>query len=80
MIDDLLTDPGYIESPFYHESTEDSDVSVAHLLPDARRAHGRGSYFIRTAGGDTVPSRARPAVYVAEANTPDEARQMLRQL
>lgn len=80
MIDDLLTELGYTESPFYRESAEDSDVSVAHLLRDARRAHVRGSYFIRTAGGDTGPARERPAVYVAEANTPDEARQIHRQL
>lgn len=61
MIDDLLTELGYMESPFYRESTEDSDLSVAHLLRDARRAHVRGSYFIRTAGIDTGPARERPA-------------------
>ncbi|MGH8546181.1 MAG: hypothetical protein ACREX3_21675, partial [Gammaproteobacteria bacterium] len=80
MLDDLLIELGYRKSPFYREDVQAADVSVAHLLRDARRAHVRGSYFIRTVGGDTGAARERPAVHVAEAKTPDEARQIHRQL
>jgi hypothetical protein len=80
MLNDLLIELGYPKSPFYRETVEDADISVAHLLRDARRANVRGSYFIRTAGGDTDMARERPVVHVAEANTPDEARQIHRQL
>lgn len=80
MLDDLLTELGYRESPFYREGVQDADVSVVHLLRDAQRAHVRGSYFIRTVGGDSRVARERPAVHVAEAKTPDEARQIHRQL
>jgi hypothetical protein len=80
LLDDLLTELGYRQSSFYREGGEDADVSVAHLLRDAQRAHVRGSYFIRTAGGGPKIARERPAVHVAEVKTPDEARQIHRQL
>ncbi len=80
MLDDLLTELGYRKSPFYREGFQEADVSVAHLLRDAQRAHVRGSYFIRTVSGDTGAARERPAVHVAEANTPAEARQIHKQL
>ncbi len=80
LLDGLLTELGYRDSSFYRESIDTADVSVAHLLRDAQRAHVQGSYFIRTEGGDTGVARQRPAVHVAEAKTPQEARQIHRQL
>src|SRR5689334_1100316 len=79
-LDNLLTELGYRESAFYREDMAAADVSVAHLLRDAQRAHVRGSYFIRTDGGSDGAVRERPAVHVAEAKTPAEARQIHRQL
>jgi hypothetical protein len=80
MVNDLLVELGYPRSQFYRETAEDTDISVAHLLRDARRANVLGSYFIRTAGGDPGAARERPVVHIAEANTPNEARQIHRQL
>ena len=79
-LDNLLDELGYRQSPFYREDVAGADPSVAHMLRDAHRAHVRGSYFIRTAGGESGTVRERPAVHVAEANTPDEAREIHRQL
>jgi hypothetical protein len=79
-LDNLLLELGYRQSSFYREDLSNTDVSVAHLLRDAQRAHVRGSYFIRTVGAETGATRERPAVYVAEANTASEAREIHRQL
>jgi hypothetical protein len=79
-LEKLLTELGYSESEFYRAEVEESDVSVAHLLRDAKRARVQGSYFIRTAVGESGLRRERPAVHVAEARTADEARQIHKQL
>ena len=79
-LDNLLAELGYRQSPFYREGTTEANLSVAHLLRDAQRAHVRGSYFIRSIGGETGAARERPAVHVAEANNVDEARQIHRRL
>ncbi len=75
-----MSELGYKQSSFYREDIADADPAVAHLLRDAQRAHVRGSYFIRTVGGNAGPTRERPAVHVAEANNADEARKIHRQL
>ena len=80
MLDNLFAEFGYHESSFYRQDIDNADLSIAHLLRDAQRAHVRGSYFIRTVGGDTSAARERPAVHVAEANTAAEAREIHRQL
>lgn len=80
LLDDLLGELGYRQSAFYREAIENADSSVAHLLRDAQRAHVRGSYFIRTIGGDANVARERPAVHVAEARTPDEACRIHKQI
>jgi len=80
VFDDLIDELGYRQSSFYHEASERADVSVAHLLRDAQRAHVRGSYFIRTVPGEAGASRERPAVHIAEARTVDEARQIHKRL
>jgi hypothetical protein len=80
LLDKLLTELGYSESEFYRSNLETPDISVAHLLRDAKRAHVSGSYFIRTTAGGSGVSRERPAVHVAEAKTPHEARQIHKQL
>ncbi len=79
-LNSLLDELGYRQSPYYREGAEGSDASVAHLLRDAGRAGVRGSYFIRTVSDDILTGRERPAVYVAEAKTPDEAREIHRHL
>lgn len=79
LLNELLSELGYLQSQYYRESADDADLSVAHLLRDAqRRANVRGSYFIRTVEGEN--SREKPVVHVAEAKTPDEARLIHKQL
>src|SRR5258708_14846133 len=79
-LNDLLESLGYRQSAFYREDISEADPSVAHLLRDAQRAQVRGTYFIRTTTGDARSARERPAVHVAEARTPDEAREIHRRL
>ena len=80
LLDKLLKELGYSDSRFFRRDVEEADLSVAHLMRDARRANVRGSYFIRTATGESGIHRERPAVHVAEAKTPDEARRIHKQL
>lgn len=75
---ELLNELGYHQSPFFRESGDNTDLPMPHLLRDAQRAKVRGTYFIRTMGGEV--RRERPAVYVAEATTPDDARAIHRHL
>lgn len=75
---DLLAELGYPQSPFFRESGDNTDLPMPHLVRDAQRANVRGTYFIRTMGGEV--RRDRPAVYVAEATTPDDARAIHRHL
>jgi hypothetical protein len=76
----LLTELGYHQSPFFRESGDQADLPLAHVLRDAQRAQVRGTYFIRTMGGNAEARRDRPAVHVAEATTLDEARAIHRHL
>lgn len=77
---ELLIELGYTQSAFFRESGDNADLPMPHLLRDAQRANVRGTYFIRTIGKDAEERRDRPAVYVAEATTPDEARKIHRLL
>lgn len=77
-IDNLLTELGYRNSPFYRESDNYAGLPMPHLLRDARRAQVRGTYFIRTMGDDAGGRQDRPAVHVAEANSPEDARRIHR--
>jgi len=84
----LLDELGYSESPFYLKRGDSHKLPIdqAHLLRDAWRAgvegasEVKGTYFIRTMGKDAGTSRERPAVHVAEAKTPDDAREIHRHL
>jgi len=76
----LLSELGYSQSPFFRESGDYTDVPMAHLLRDAERAQVKGTYFIRTMGDSATLRRDRPAVHVAEAANPDEARKIHRHL
>ena len=80
LLNDLLREIGYTQSPFYRESSETPDLCVAHLLRDAKKADVRGTYFFRTAPGDRSEARERPAVHITEAKTVEEARQIHRRL
>lgn len=80
LLGDLLDALGYTQSRFYREEVESPVLSVAHLWRDAKKASVRGTYFFRTSPGEGVIVRERPAVHVAEAKTPEEAREIHRNL
>ncbi len=80
LLDELLRELGYRQSAFYREDYGSVDISVAHLLRDARRAGVQGTYFVRTGADDRGIERARPAVHVAAADTPEKARSIRKQL
>ncbi|MGZ5442305.1 MAG: HsdM family class I SAM-dependent methyltransferase [Thermoanaerobaculia bacterium] len=70
---------GYHNSPFYREIGEPADPSIAHLLRDAQRAQVQGAYFVRTTV-DQTGGQHRAAVYVAQAATAADAREIHRLL
>ena len=79
-LNELLQELGYRQSASYREDYGNVNISVAHLLRDARRAGVQGTYFVRTGADDRGIKRARPAVHVAEAETPEQARSIRKHL
>lgn len=78
-LSELLTALDYDTSQYY-QRTEDiqSNPSVAHIFRAADRAGVHGIYVFRASADDTLASR--PAVYVAQAESPDDARQIHKRL
>jgi hypothetical protein len=76
----LLSELGYRQSPFFRESGDRDNLTIVHVLRDARRTNVKGTYFIRRLPGDAETRRDRPAVHVAEADTPEAARKIHRHL
>jgi len=75
----LLEVLGYSDSPNYRSTAGQHHPLTAHLFREARRAGAEGAYFIHTSPNDEVLP-PRPAVYVAEADTREEAREIHRSL
>ncbi|MBI5205854.1 MAG: N-6 DNA methylase [Nitrospirae bacterium] len=78
---ELLNRLGYDSSPYYLSTDNPLNPDTAHLFRAAREAGVKGIYVIRTSPntGKNLLSN-RPAVYVAEAKTEDDARQIHRSL
>ncbi|HYU31960.1 MAG TPA: N-6 DNA methylase [Thermoanaerobaculia bacterium] len=70
---------GYAGSPLFCEDDGAAILAPAdrHWIRAAREAGARGTYFFRTSPADTS---FRPAVHVAEAPTPEDARAIHRRL
>lgn len=79
-----LTDAlGYSQSPLYREDNGEGLVAPEdqHWLRSARRAKAKGTYFFKaTPDTDLTSTSVRPAVQVAEADTPEQAREIHRKL
>ncbi|PKN66302.1 MAG: hypothetical protein CVU57_06425 [Deltaproteobacteria bacterium HGW-Deltaproteobacteria-15] len=75
----LLDVLGYSDSPNYLPTEGAHDPLTAHLFRAAQTAGAKGAYVFHTSPEDEVLP-ARPAVYVAEANSEEEAREIHRNL
>lgn len=78
-VDQLLDVLGYAESPNYRPTDGRYDPLTAHLFRAAHTAGADGAYVFHTSPNDEVLP-ARPAVFIAEAKTEDEAREIHRSL
>ena len=70
---------GYAESPNYRLTSDQHHPLTAHLFRAARDAGAEGAYLFHTSPNDEILP-PRPAVYIAEAQTPEEAREIHRSL
>lgn len=75
----LLEVLGYSDSPNYCATVGQHHPLTAHLFREARRAGAEGAYLIHTSPNDEILP-PRPVVYVAEANTREQAREIHRSL
>lgn len=77
--DEIKSALGYADSPLFREDEGDGLISPSdqRWVRSAREAGAKGTYFFRT-----TPEKRdlRPAVHLAEAGTPEEARQIHRRL
>lgn len=83
LFSDLTTALGYNRSPLYREDDGGGLVALEdqHWLRAARQAGVIGTYFFKTTPETEQGSaNVRPAVHVAEAETPEQAREIHRQL
>ncbi len=76
----LLEALGYTESPNYCPTDGQHHVLTAHLFRSAKAAGAEGAYLFRTSPASNEILPPRPAVYIAEAITPEQARDIHRSL
>lgn len=80
-LQELLTLLGYDASPHYRRSVQEFEPETAHLFRTARKAGVDGVYVIQASSLHTPsPLPARPAVYVAEASSEEQAREIHRSM
>ncbi len=80
-LDQLLDELGYAQSPYYRSTSESSQEPLTeHLFRAAKKAGVQGAYLFETSPPDQKILPPRPAVYVTEAKTRDEARAIHQKL
>ena len=81
-LDQLLDQLGYTQSQNYRSTNESSQEALTeHLFRAAKKIDGvRGAYLFQTSPPEQKTLPPRPAVYVAEAKTKDEARKIHQRL
>ncbi len=80
-LDELLATLKYDRSSYYRHSEAQFEPETVHLFRAARKAGVNGVYVFQTSsrlGLNQIELPARPAVFVAEANTMDEAKKIHR--
>lgn len=70
----------YSQSPYYLKTEDKCEPEVASLFRAAHNAGVDGIYVFQSSSENNTTFSVRPAVYVAEAQTPDEARIIHRSL
>lgn len=78
-LEQLLTLLGYTASKNYRAIGELRSPLTAHLFRAAAQAKAKGAYVFHASPADEILP-VRPAVYIAEANTRDEAREIHQNL
>ena len=79
-LDVVLDALDYNKSPYYLKTTQKHEPEVASLFSSARNTGVDGIYVFQTSNKKDAAFSVKPAVYVAEARTPDEARLIHRNL
>ncbi|NEP59357.1 MAG: N-6 DNA methylase [Symploca sp. SIO2G7] len=80
-LDQLLDELGYAQSPYYRSTNESSKEPLTeHLFRAAKKAGVQGAYLFETSPPERKILPLRPAVYVTETKTRDEARAIHRRL
>ncbi|TYQ25789.1 class I SAM-dependent DNA methyltransferase [Pseudanabaena sp. UWO310] len=80
-LDQLLDQLGYTQSQNYRSTHESSQEPLTeHLFRAAKKAGVQGAYFFQTSPPEQKILPPRPAVYVAEAKTREEAREIHKRL
>ncbi len=80
-LQDILSLLGYSQSPHYRHDSAQFEPETAHLFRAARTVGVDGIYVFQSSSGGMAPDLpSRPAVYVAQATTVEEAREIHRSL
>lgn len=80
-LDQLLDELGYAQSLNYRVASEPSQEPLTeHLFRAAKKAGVQGAYVFQTSPPEQKILPPRPAVYVAEAKTRDDAREIHQRL
>jgi hypothetical protein len=80
-LDQLLDHLGYTQSQNYRSTNESSQEPLTeHLFRAAKKAGVQGAYVFQTSPPEQKILPPRPAVYVAEAKTREEAREIHQRL
>jgi methylase of polypeptide subunit release factors len=80
-LDQLLDQLGYTQSQNYRSTNESSQEPLTeHLFRAAKKAGVQGAYVFQTSPPEQKILPPRPAVYVAEAKTREEAREIHKKL
>src|SRR6266699_7204573 len=79
-LEEVLDALAYSQSPYYLKTTQKREPEVASLFRTAHSAGVDGIYVFQSSSEKNTAFSVRPAVYVAEAQTPEEARIIHRNL
>ena len=79
-LNELLEELRYTNSPNYHTITKPPNPISAQTYRLAKRVGVQGVYVINTRKNQALESPSQPTVFVAEAQTVEEAREIHRSL